>query len=76
MNLEDIRTTVVIVGAGPTGLLLAGDLATAGIDVTVLERRTSGSLLRLVHERDKTGTHSQTCPCRRRRTPTAQRRWR
>jgi 2-polyprenyl-6-methoxyphenol hydroxylase-like FAD-dependent oxidoreductase len=45
MNLEDIRTTVVIVGAGPTGLLLAGDLATAGIDVTVLERRTSGSNL-------------------------------
>lgn len=30
---------VVIVGAGPTGLLLAGDLAAAGISVTVLERR-------------------------------------
>ncbi|MYQ47298.1 FAD-dependent oxidoreductase [Streptomyces sp. SID4985] len=30
---------VVVVGAGPTGLLLAGDLATAGIPVTVLEKR-------------------------------------
>ncbi|MEV5413203.1 FAD-dependent monooxygenase [Thermopolyspora sp. NPDC052614] len=30
---------VIVVGAGPTGLLLAGDLATAGVSVTVLERR-------------------------------------
>ncbi|TDC46803.1 FAD-dependent oxidoreductase [Actinomadura sp. KC345] len=30
---------VLIVGAGPTGLLLAGDLASAGIGCTVLERR-------------------------------------
>jgi 2-polyprenyl-6-methoxyphenol hydroxylase-like FAD-dependent oxidoreductase len=30
---------VVIVGAGPTGLLLAGDLASAGVRCTVLERR-------------------------------------
>ncbi|MFC7220342.1 FAD-dependent monooxygenase [Streptomyces polyrhachis] len=30
---------VIVVGAGPTGLLLAGDLAAAGIAVTVLERR-------------------------------------
>jgi 2-polyprenyl-6-methoxyphenol hydroxylase-like FAD-dependent oxidoreductase len=32
-------TDVVIVGAGPTGLLLAGDLAAAGVSVTVLEQR-------------------------------------
>lgn len=36
------RHTVVIVGAGPTGLLLAGDLAAAGIPVTVVERRPQG----------------------------------
>ncbi|WP_324783904.1 FAD-dependent monooxygenase [Streptomyces sp. H51] len=30
---------VIVVGSGPTGLLLAGDLATAGVPVTVLERR-------------------------------------
>ncbi|BBG00197.1 MULTISPECIES: FAD-dependent oxidoreductase [Pseudonocardia] len=34
---------VVVVGAGPTGLLLAGDLAEAGVRVTVLERRTEAS---------------------------------
>jgi 2-polyprenyl-6-methoxyphenol hydroxylase-like FAD-dependent oxidoreductase len=32
---------VIVVGAGPTGLLLAGDLAEAGVDVTVLERRAA-----------------------------------
>ncbi|MEV1002688.1 FAD-dependent oxidoreductase [Nonomuraea sp. NPDC050202] len=32
-------TDVIIVGAGPTGLLLAGDLAQAGVTTTVLERR-------------------------------------
>ncbi len=32
-------TEVIVVGAGPTGLLLAGDLAEAGVAVTVLERR-------------------------------------
>jgi len=32
---------VVIAGGGPTGLMLAGELALAGIDVAVLERRGS-----------------------------------
>jgi 2-polyprenyl-6-methoxyphenol hydroxylase-like FAD-dependent oxidoreductase len=36
-----VHSTVVIVGAGPTGLLLAGDLAAAGVSVTVLERRSA-----------------------------------
>ncbi|MEU7865870.1 FAD-dependent monooxygenase [Dactylosporangium sp. NPDC049140] len=35
----------VIAGAGPTGLLLAGDLAAAGGEVTVLERRSGESNL-------------------------------
>jgi 2-polyprenyl-6-methoxyphenol hydroxylase-like FAD-dependent oxidoreductase len=30
---------VIVVGAGPTGLLLAGDLVEAGVPTTVLERR-------------------------------------
>lgn len=34
-----IETDVLIVGAGPTGLLLAGDLAAAGVRALVLERR-------------------------------------
>jgi 2-polyprenyl-6-methoxyphenol hydroxylase-like FAD-dependent oxidoreductase len=38
-------TAVVVVGAGPTGLLLAGDLAAAGVEVTVLERRLHESNL-------------------------------
>ncbi|MFI1207493.1 FAD-dependent monooxygenase [Streptomyces sp. NPDC020802] len=33
---------VLVVGAGPTGLLLAGDLATAGIPVTLVEKRSHG----------------------------------
>lgn len=36
---------VLVVGAGPTGLLLAGDLARAGVNVTILERRRNESNL-------------------------------
>jgi 2-polyprenyl-6-methoxyphenol hydroxylase-like FAD-dependent oxidoreductase len=36
---QDVAQDVVIVGAGPTGLLLAGDLAARGVACTVLERR-------------------------------------
>jgi 2-polyprenyl-6-methoxyphenol hydroxylase-like FAD-dependent oxidoreductase len=32
---------MVIAGGGPTGLMLAGELALAGIDVAIVERRTS-----------------------------------
>src|SRR5437667_6373232 len=35
---------VVIAGGGPTGLMLAAELALAGIDVAVVERRASQDL--------------------------------
>ena len=35
---------VVIAGGGPTGLMLAGELALAGVDVVVIERRESQEL--------------------------------
>jgi 2-polyprenyl-6-methoxyphenol hydroxylase-like FAD-dependent oxidoreductase len=36
---------VVIAGAGPTGLMLAGELALAEVDVVIVERRASQDLL-------------------------------
>ncbi|AQT83172.1 hypothetical protein B1R94_27990 [Mycolicibacterium litorale] len=36
---------VVIAGAGPTGLMLAGELALGGADVAIVERRTSQGLV-------------------------------
>jgi 3-(3-hydroxy-phenyl)propionate hydroxylase len=35
---------VVIAGGGPTGLMLAGELALAGVDVVIVERRASQDL--------------------------------
>lgn len=40
---DDAVQDVVIVGAGPTGLLLAGDLAARGVACTVLERRAEST---------------------------------
>jgi 2-polyprenyl-6-methoxyphenol hydroxylase-like FAD-dependent oxidoreductase len=36
---------VVIAGGGPTGLMLAGELALAGVDVAIVERRVSQDLV-------------------------------
>ena len=36
---------VLIAGGGPTGLMLAGELALAGIDVAIVERRTNQDVL-------------------------------
>lgn len=42
MPLRD--TSVLIAGAGPTGLMLAGELALAGVNVAIVERRASQDL--------------------------------
>ncbi|MFI5621533.1 FAD-dependent monooxygenase [Streptomyces sp. NPDC051567] len=55
MTATEDMPDVVVVGAGPTGLLLAGDLAAAGLAVTLVERRprTAANLTRAfaVHAR-------------------------
>lgn len=43
--MSGTKHDVVVVGAGPTGLLLAGDLAAGGLDCLVLERRSTESNL-------------------------------
>jgi 3-(3-hydroxy-phenyl)propionate hydroxylase len=47
---------VVIAGGGPTGLMLAGELALAGIDVAIVERRATQELIGL----RAGGLHSRT----------------
>jgi 3-(3-hydroxy-phenyl)propionate hydroxylase len=42
--LDRTNHAVVIAGGGPTGLMLAGELALAGIDVAIVERRADQSL--------------------------------
>ena len=44
MNSSLNEHAVVIVGGGPTGLMLAGELALAGIDVAIVERRLNQDL--------------------------------
>jgi 2-polyprenyl-6-methoxyphenol hydroxylase-like FAD-dependent oxidoreductase len=45
-NVEPMRRhAVVIAGGGPTGLMLAGELALAGIDVAIVERRENQHLV-------------------------------
>src|SRR5919202_48341 len=39
------KHAVVIAGGGPTGLMLAGELALAGVDVAIVERRASQALV-------------------------------
>ncbi|MEU7074978.1 FAD-dependent monooxygenase [Streptomyces narbonensis] len=40
--MKSLDTDVLVVGAGPTGMLLAGDIAAAGLRVTLVERRPHG----------------------------------
>jgi len=61
-QLMDVAVDVVVVGAGPTGLMLAGELGQAGIRTLLLERRPepsemakagglAGQILQLLHYR-------------------------
>src|SRR5690242_18832199 len=45
MTMPMTNHAVVIVGAGPTGLMLAGELTLAGVDVAIVERRVSQELV-------------------------------
>ncbi|HET6340076.1 MAG TPA: FAD-dependent monooxygenase [Polyangiales bacterium] len=40
-SVDKTNHAVVIAGGGPTGLMLAGELALAGVDVAIVERRES-----------------------------------
>jgi len=44
MMVAKNKHAVVIAGGGPTGLMLAGELALAGIDVAIVERRANQDL--------------------------------
>lgn len=56
MPAAKIKHAVVIAGAGPAGLMLAGELALAEIDVVVIERRASQDLV----GRRAGGLHART----------------
>lgn len=43
-NVVMTKHAVVIAGGGPTGLMLAGELALAGVDVAIVERRANQDL--------------------------------
>jgi len=45
MSVPVTEHAVVIAGGGPTGLMLAGELALAGVDVVIVERRPSRDLV-------------------------------
>jgi 3-(3-hydroxy-phenyl)propionate hydroxylase len=45
MRMAITEHAVVIAGRGPTGMMLAGELALAGVDVAIVERRASADIL-------------------------------
>src|SRR6476660_6607540 len=47
---------VIVAGAGPSGLMLAGELALSGVDVQIVERRSSSELVGMRAR----GFHSRT----------------
>jgi len=63
---------VVIAGAGPTGLMLAAELALANVDVVVVERRANQELV----ETRAGGLHARTLEILDQRGVADRRRWR
>ena len=53
------KHAVVIAGGGPTGLMLAGELALSRVDVAIVERRASQELA----GSRAGGLHSRTIEC-------------
>ena len=53
-----VQLTWIVAGSGPTGMMLAGELALAGVDVSIVERRPTSELVGrrgrvpLAHDRD------------------------
>ncbi|OBF59024.1 hypothetical protein A5756_06345 [Mycobacterium sp. 852002-53434_SCH5985345] len=45
LSHENVDHAVLIAGGGPTGLMLAGELALAGVDVAIVERRAGQDLI-------------------------------
>jgi len=69
--MMDVDVDVVVVGAGPTGLMLAGELAQAGIRTLLMERRPepsamakagglAGQILQLLHYRGELDRFRET----------------
>ena len=61
------KHAVVIAGGGPTGLMLAGELALAGVDVAIVERRASQDARRLARGRSALTHHRGARSARNRR---------
>ena len=59
---------VVVAGGGPTGLMLAGELTLAGVDVVVVERRADAGARRLARRRSSRPHDRGARPARHRRT--------
>ena len=61
------KHAVVIAGGGPTGMMLAGELALAGIDVAIVERACEPGARRLTRGRSALADHRGARPARHRR---------
>ena len=59
---DTTMSDAIIAGGGPTGLMLAGELALAGVGAIIVERRSSQALAG-----SRAGAQIELTPCRRSR---------